>query len=264
MKLVSVPVLVPLIHLFTVASCVSIAEINGNRFVSTLRDQRVSSVTGLVTAKGPDGFWLRSTTPDKDDSTSDSVYVFNRTAATARTVGDIVVLDATVTEFRSSPDFLILTELTSPTNITVVSTGNTVTPIVIGEQSLSPPTEEYSSLDNGDVFGLPNNVSQVSNTNPELDEKKYGLDFWESLTGELVTVQGARALSKPNRFGDTWVVGDWKTTGENSRGGLTMTDRGEHLFCSEQIIFNPEQMQIRRLSSSARLSTGPETPLEPT
>jgi predicted extracellular nuclease len=52
------------------------------------------------------------------------------------------------------------------------------------------------------------------------------MDFWESLSGELVTVRNARAISKPNqKFGDTWVVGDWRTTGDNARGGLTVTDR---------------------------------------
>ena len=218
--------ILPLFNLFTTAPCVSISEINGNRFLSPLRGKSVSNVTGIVSAKGPDGFWLRSTTPDDDNSTSESVYVFNRTAATARTVGETVVLDATVTEFRSSAAFLYLTELTSPRNVVVISSGNDVTPIVIGADGVDPPTEEYSSLDNGDVFSLPNNASQISVANPALEPKRYGLDFWESLSGELVTVQQARAISKPNRFGDTWVVGAWKTTGENERGGLTMTDRG--------------------------------------
>lgn len=229
MKFLSTSLLLPLITLLTTASCVSISEINGNRFVSTLRGQRVTNVTGIVTARGPDGFWMRSVMPDRDDSTSESIYVFNRAAAAARTVGERIVLDGTVTEFRSSPAFLFLTELTSPGNVTVLSTGNTVTPIVIGERGLNPPTEQYSDLDNGDVFSVPNNVSQVSNVNPELSQRRFGLDFWESLSGELVTVQQARALSMPNRFGDTWVVGGWRTTGDNERGGLTMTDRGEQI-----------------------------------
>jgi hypothetical protein len=219
--------LLPLFCFLGASSCVSISEINGNRFLSPLRGQRVSNVTGVITAKGPDGFWLRSTIPDRDDNTSDSIYVFGRAAATPRRVGErIAISSATVTEFRSSPAFLFLTELTSPGNITVISSGNNATAVVIGERGLNPPTEQYSSLDNGDVFSVPNNVSQVSVVNPVLNRKRYGLDFWESLTGELVTVPGARAVARPNRFGDTWVVGDWKTTGENERGGLTMTDRG--------------------------------------
>jgi hypothetical protein len=226
MKLLSPPVYLSLFSLFTASSCISISEINGKRFLSPLRDQRVSNVTGIVTAKGPDGFWLRSVIPDRESSTSESVYVFGRAAATARNVGERIVISGTVTEFRSSPDFLYLTELTSPGNATVISSGNIVTPIVIGEGGLDPPTQQYSPLDNGDVFGLPNNASQVSAVNPDLQQRRYGLDFWESLSGELVTVRRARALSKPNRFGDTWVVGGWKTTGDNERGGLTMTDSG--------------------------------------
>lgn len=230
MYLLSLPVLLPLIHLVTAISCLTISEINGVRFLSPFRNQRVSNVTGIVSAKGPNGFWLRSTTPDGDDRTSESVYVFGRSAAASRTVGEQIVLDGTVTEYRSSPAFLYLTQISNPGNVSVVSTGNSVTPIVIGARSLNPPTEQFSSLDNGDVFGLPNNVSQVSVVNPVLEPRRYGLDFWESLSGELVTVRGARAISKPNRFGDTWVVGGWKTTGSNERGGLTMTDRGGQLL----------------------------------
>lgn len=62
--------------------------------------------------------------------------------------------------------------------------------------------------------------------NPSLQPLLYGLDFWESLSGELVTVKKPTALSKPNKYGDTWVVGSWFTTGKNGRGGLTSTDRG--------------------------------------
>jgi hypothetical protein len=230
MKLHHSSILIPLFSFFTASLCVSISEINGSRFLSPLRGQRVSNVTGIVTVKGPDGFWLRSIFPDRDPSSSESIYVFGRTAATARTVGERIVLGGTVTEFRSSADFLYLTELTNPTNATVISSGNTVTPIVIGERGLDPPTQQYSPLDNGDVFGVPNNVSQISVANPDLQQRRYGLDFWESLSGELVTVRGARAVARPNRFGDTWVVGGWKTTGENERGGLTMTDSGRWIF----------------------------------
>ncbi|KAI4254265.1 MAG: hypothetical protein L6R42_007267 [Xanthoria sp. 1 TBL-2021] len=52
------------------------------------------------------------------------------------------------------------------------------------------------------------------------------MDFWESLSGELVTIQGVTALGRPaNTFGDQWVYGNWPVTGLNSRGGLTVTDR---------------------------------------
>lgn len=208
------------------AFAVSISEINGNKFLSPYIGQAVTQVTGLITAKGPDGLWLRSTTPDNDKTTSDSIYVFGRTILANRTVGDIITLDGRVTEFRSSSGFLYLTQIISPSNVVTVSTGNEVTPLVLGKGKLNPPTEQYTSLDIGDIFGVPNNVSLVSRVNPILEPEKYGLDFWESLMGELVTIEKPRAVAKPNNFRDTWVVGKWKTSGDNKRGGLKMTDRG--------------------------------------
>ena len=196
--------------------------------MSDYSGQAVTNIKGLVTAKGPSGFFLRSTTLDLDPRSSNSIYVFGSGALKNVTVGDIITLDANVTEYRSSVDYLYLTELISPKNIVTISAGNVVKPIVIGENLLKwPPTEQFSSLDNLDVFGLPNNKSTISESNPWLRPLLFGLDFWESMSGELVTVKAPIALSKPNNFGDTWVHGSWRTSGKNGRGGLTSTDRGQ-------------------------------------
>ncbi|KAL4943448.1 hypothetical protein BDV06DRAFT_137117 [Aspergillus oleicola] len=204
------------------AAAVTISEINGNAYLSPLQGEDVSNVEGLVTAIGERGFFLRSTTPDDDDTTSESIYIYGSSAVSQVTVGDIITLSATVSEYRSSDDYLYLTELTSPSSITVVSSGNEVTPVVIGTDR-SPPTEAYSSLDNGDVLGLPNNASQVSVDNPVLQPAQYGMDFWESLSGELVSLKGLTIITKPNQYGDVFVRGDWEVTGLNEHGGLTMT-----------------------------------------
>ncbi|SMY28479.1 unnamed protein product [Zymoseptoria tritici ST99CH_1A5] len=203
----------------------TIAQINGDRYLSPLAGQTVTGVRGLVTAKSPNGFFIRSTTPDRDSRTSDSIYVFGRNSLGNVTVGDIVTLGGRVAEFRSNRDYLFLTEIENPTAITVVSSGNRVEPVVLGRRDTSPPTEQYSSVDDGDIFGVPGNRSQISQVNPRLEPSRFGLDFWESLTGELVTVRRPRVLNRPNQFGDTWVAGDWKKTGENNRGGLTNSDR---------------------------------------
>lgn len=205
----------------------TISEINGNRFLSSYSGRSVTKVSGLVTAKGPDGFWLRSTTPDANSSTSESIYVYSSTAGSSLAVGDIITLDGKVSEYRSSTAYVPLTEITSPSNIVVSSSGNAVDAVIIGEDAgLSPPTEQFSSLDNGDVFGLPNSASLISGQNPVLQPSSYGMDFWESLSGELITLAMPRAISRPNSYGDTWVIGQWNGTGENQRGGLTMTDKG--------------------------------------
>jgi len=210
--------------LATNACAETIGDINGNEFVSPYRNNNVSNVTGLITAKGPEGFWIRSTSPDQNEQTSESLYVYdNGTASGDLASGDIITLSGRIAEYRSSPTYLFLTELTGPSNIRVVSEGNEVRPVVIGQDIDGPPTEQYSSLDDGDVLATPNNVSQVSTANPELQPSEFGLDYWESILGELVTVPNPVAVSKPNQYGDTWVVGDWNKTGQNARGGLTLT-----------------------------------------
>jgi hypothetical protein len=59
--------------------------------------------------------------------------------------------------------------------------------------------------------------------NATLQPDKYGLDFWESLEGQLVTVPSPVALGFNNNFGDFWTHGSWPVTGKNKRGGLTLT-----------------------------------------
>lgn len=108
-----------------------------------------------------------------------------------------------------------------------MSKGNEVVPLVIGLDTLAPPTEQYTSLDGGDIYAVPNAVANISTENPVLNPALYGLDFWESLSGELVTVKNPVAVTRPNQYGDTWVVGDWPTTGRNSHGGITMSDKGK-------------------------------------
>lgn len=130
------------------------------------------------------------------------------------TTGDLIAVDGNITEFRSNKDYLYLTEVINPSNIRVVSSGNAVEAVVlggktsglIGKKDVQPPREQYSGLDNGDVFAVPNNQSLISQTNLRLEPTKYGMDFWESLSGELVTIKGVRALGRPaNNFGDQWV-----------------------------------------------------------
>jgi hypothetical protein len=209
----------------TLSSAISIAEINGPKFLSPFNGQTVANVSGVITAKGPDGIFLRSNVPDRDERTSESIYVFGRAFGVNLTVGDSIIIGGRVTEYRSNRDYLYLTEIDRPTLLRKVSSGNVVEPLIIGKDTRDPPTEEYSGLDGGDVFAVPNNKTLVSTSNPTLEPRKYGLDFWESLTGELVTVQKPTALTKPNSFGDTWVAGNWKVTGKNDRDGLTMTDK---------------------------------------
>jgi hypothetical protein len=201
----------------------TIAEINGNKFLSPYSGQTVTNVTGLITAKSSAGIFIRSTTPENDPRTSESLYVYSSTVGSNLTVGDIISLDGKISEYRSAATYLYLTELASPKNVKLLSRGNTVTPRVIGEDTGLPPTSQYTSLDGGDIFAVPNGVANVSAVNPVLDPATYGLDFWESLIGELVTIKNVTIITRPNNYRDTWIVGGYSTTGRNAHGGLTMS-----------------------------------------
>lgn len=209
-------------------SALTIGEINGDRFLSPYNGQDVSNVTGIVTAKGPDGVWVRSVREGSDSRVSDAVYIYGPALAknTSISTGDVLVLGGKVSEYRSNKDYLYLTQITSPKVAAVLEHDQQVASKIIGKDTLSPPTVQYTSLDEGDVFAVPNNKSLVSVANPILEPEKYGLDFWESLSGQLVTIKNPRAIGRPNQYGDTWVVGDWATSGENGRGGLTTTPKG--------------------------------------
>lgn len=217
--------------LLPAALAVSISEINGDRFLSSYNGEAVADVRGLVTAKRSSGFYIRSTSPDNSSLTSESLYVYGSSAVSEVSVGDIVTLGGKISEYRSNKGYVYLTELTSPSDIEVVSSDNDVVPLVIGSEGLSPPTEQFSALDDGNIFGIPNNESQISSTNAVLQPTKYGIDFWESLSGELVTIGGLNAITKPNQYGDTWVIGNWTATGRNERGGLTMQAKGTLISC---------------------------------
>jgi hypothetical protein len=201
----------------------TIAEINGNKFLSPYSGQTVTNITGLITAKSSTGIFLRSTTPDDDPRTSESIYVYSSTVGANLTVGDIISLDGKVSEYRSTATYLYLTELGSPKNVKVLSSGNAVAPLVIGEDTGLPPTSQYTSLDGGDIFAVPNGVANISTVNPILDPTSYGLDFWESLSGELVTVRNVTIIARPNSYRETWIAGGWPATARNSHGGLTMS-----------------------------------------
>ena len=154
------------------------------------------------------------------------VFSISTTVLGSVQIGDLVSLDARVSEFRSAsrPNDLHLTELVSPTNITVLSSGNPVVPIVLGRDR-TPPTQHISFLDSGpDGFlSVPANQSLQDTPDRRLQPAKYGLDFWESLEGQVVTIPNPISLGFGNSFGEFWVRGSWCATGVNSRGGLSIT-----------------------------------------
>jgi hypothetical protein len=113
---------------------------------------------GTVTAKGTSGFWITGP-KSSDDRESNGVNVFtsSKTILAQVVIGDLIILNGIVNEFRSDATVLSVTEIGSPTNITVLSSNNTVSPVILGVDR-TPPTQDYSSLDTGNA-----GVSMASN-----------------------------------------------------------------------------------------------------
>lgn len=177
--------------------------------------------------QGSSGFYLLGEKSD-DIRVSNGLQVFttSKTILAQVNVGDLITLSGRAQEFRSSsaPDDLSTTEIESPTSIVVQSSHNTFPIIVLGKDR-SPPTQQFSALDVGPdgLLSQPNDVSLVDTVNAELQPDEFGLDFWESLEGQIVTIPQPVATNFENEFGEFWVYGDWPVTGQNSRGGITIT-----------------------------------------
>ncbi|MGE3465630.1 MAG: hypothetical protein AB7J13_01750 [Pyrinomonadaceae bacterium] len=104
----------------------TIAQIQGDKGTSSIDKQNVR-VTGIVTAILKAGFYIQ--TPDDkvdaDPLTSEGLYIYGSESAAKVSLGDMVQVDGTVTEFspRNERIFLSITEITRPT-VKVISKGN--------------------------------------------------------------------------------------------------------------------------------------------
>jgi predicted extracellular nuclease len=226
------------VHIFT---------IQGRAHVSPLNNQVVCNVPGIVTQVVSNGFFMQDGNGDGDDTTSDGIFVFTSGAPTV-TAGQQVKVKGTVSEFRPGSSFgatdcpsssgacnLSVTEITGPT--VTVATGlflpphDVITPVVIGTGGRIPPKERIDDDTSGSV-----EVASQTTYDPAND----GIDFYESLEGMLVQVNGARVVGPTNSFGEIWLVGDMGTnaSGVNARGGVTLIDHGSY------VDFNPERIMI--------------------
>lgn len=118
-----------------VSGLVTIPAIQGSGAKSPMEGATVLT-SGVVTKLMPNGFFLQDPIGDNDTTTSDGIFVFTSTAPTV-SVGQSIRLSATVAEFNTgaagNTDTLAhtVTELTSPSGITVLGNGFSITPTEI-------------------------------------------------------------------------------------------------------------------------------------
>jgi uncharacterized protein len=188
-----------------------IHDVQGAAQVSPEVGVKVADVPGVVTARTGTGFWFQDPTPDADPATSEGLFVFTRTAPTVA-LGDAVTVTGTVAEFRpgGAATNLSTTELTSPV-VTVTASGQSLPPaVVVGPGGRVPPSTVIENDANGDV-----------ETTDAFDPANDGLDFWESLEGERISIADLQVVGPTNRFGETEVVPPGSTV-RTTRGGIVL------------------------------------------
>jgi predicted extracellular nuclease len=177
--------------------------------------------TGVVTAVRGNGFFLQDPAGDGDDATSDAIFVFTGAAPAIR-VGDALRVTGEVSEFTHgsvSEANLSTTEFAYPA-ILQLSGGNPLpAATILGAAGRAPPTETIDD-------------DHLSRFEPDED----GIDFYESLEGMRVRVEGAVAVAPTSSFGEIFALADsgGGATGVSARGAIAVSP-GD---------FNPERIQI--------------------
>jgi uncharacterized protein len=191
----------------------TINEIQGAAHLSPLDGLAVADVHGVVTAKRNNGFWMQDPTPDADPATSDGLFVFTSSTPTVN-VGDDVLVDGTVAEFRpgNDPVNLTTTELTAP-HVTVQASGVTVPVTLVGPGGRTAPTTVIEDDATGDV-----------ENSGVFDPSTDGIDFYESLEGMHLELQNAVAVGPRSSFGEIPVLpaGGAGAGVRTNRGGILL------------------------------------------
>ena len=176
-----------------------IAEIQGVAHLSPLAGQPVTNVPGVVTAVRSNGFFMQDETADADPATSEALFVFTNSAPSVA-VGDRITVNGTVTEFRpggtGGSNNLTITELVSP-SVTVLARGVALpAPVRLGNGGRAVPSSVIAS-------GITGSIETRASLN--LNE---GIDFYESLEGMRVQINGALVVGPTNDFNEVPVVVD--------------------------------------------------------
>jgi uncharacterized protein len=203
----------------------TINEIQGSAHRSPLEGLAIADVHGVVTAKRNNGFWMHDPAPDADPTTSDGLFVFTSSTPTV-SVGDDVLVDGTVAEFRpgNDPVNLTTTELTAP-SVQIVSSGVPVPVTLVGPGGRTAPTAVIEDDATGDVEG-----SGV------FDPATDGIDFYESLEGMHLQLQNAVAVGPRSGFGEIPVLP------ASGAGAGIRTNRGGILLRANDT--NPERIHL--------------------
>jgi uncharacterized protein len=197
----------------------------GSGTASPLVDQSVTGVRGIVTAVGNKTFYVQDPNGDGDDTTSDAIVVYTGGVTFKVSVGDLVSVSGTVTEFTpggKSTKNLSVTQIRNNPSVTILSSNNKLPdPILIGGTGRIPPTESLADA----------------------------VTFFAALESMRVTLVTPVAVAGTNRYGEIFTVVDSgaDATGLSMRGTLNI---GPNNFHSERVQIDTDDI----------ISSGIDTP----
>ncbi|MGA9773172.1 MAG: endonuclease/exonuclease/phosphatase family protein [Blastocatellia bacterium] len=159
------------------AAKIKIHNIQGSGAVSPLASQTVTT-SGIITAIKNDGFFIQEPNAgiDSNSETSEGIFVFTQNAPPlSLAAGDSVDVTGAVVEFRPQSDPLgqPLTEISNPSNVTVLSKNNALpAPVALTADDLDPagPLNQLEKFEGMRVVVHRFNV--VAPTGGEVDESE--------------------------------------------------------------------------------------------
>ncbi|MGK5544705.1 endonuclease/exonuclease/phosphatase family protein [Streptomyces sp. URMC 127] len=188
-----------------------IHDIQGTTRVSPLAGRQVADVPGVVTAVrafgSARGFWLQDPHPDRNDATSEGIFVFTGSTTPAVAVGDAVTVSGTVTEYYPGGEAAGLQSVTQLTKAAwhVQSSGNALpAPVRLNPSQL--PDRYAPDAHGGSIEKL------------TLRPGTYALDRFESLEGMRVSVQNAPVVGATSTHKELWVTAEPRHN-RTGRGG---------------------------------------------
>jgi uncharacterized protein len=179
-----------------------IRDIQGAHHLSPIDGDFVAGVPGVITAKHNDGFFIQDPTSDRDERTSEGIFVFTGVGSRPDVpVGMSATVNGRVDEFRpgsANGNNLTITEIVQPTWTT--GAAGSVQPTVLGIGGRLAP---IFVIDNDAVGG--NAEDPATPFDPRMD----GLDFHESVEGMLVRINNPLVVGPTNGFDELPVVADF-------------------------------------------------------
>ena len=199
---------------------IQIHDIQGCSHTSPYVGKHISKLSGVVTWKESDGFYMQGTIPDNEDCSSEGIFVFTKNYPKV-IPGDLVSVSGVIQEYASNDqtDSLTITEIVSD-SISVTKTDQDLPqPVIIGSDGRIPPLQNIDD----DAF---------STFDPESD----GIDFYESLESMRVEVDHAQVVGPSNSYSEIIVIPhDISNYEVISQQGALLASQGDQ---------NPERLRV--------------------